>query len=964
MNTPSSFYIAVIENAALLVAAAVLYDFVWLRFEKQRKILVQILLGLLLSGLCILLMKNPWIYENGIVFDTRSILLTITGIFFGSLTTIISMIGAAIFRYTLGGDGVYMGIAVILSSAIIAMLWRNFWPSIRQNHQIVGVYLVSLFVHLVMLACTYFLPEDKRWETLKTIALPVIIVYPAATSLIAKLLLHREKNWETKINLAESEQKYRLLAEHANDIIYSYRLKPVSGFEYVSPSVTHLTGYTPEEHYADPLLVIKLIHPDDATILQDLTAGKNFNTPIQLRWLKKNGDILWVEQINSPIFDEDGELVRINGIARDITERKLSEKRLKEQQELLNNIVDNLSGFIYRCNNDPHRTMLYLSPTVKKVTGYEVDELLNNQLLSFNDIILPPFRQYLWDKWQQVLSQKERFVDEYQIQTKSGEIRWVWEQGKGVYDKKGNLLYLDGYILDITGRKLAERKALEKEHEFREIFNATTEAIIIYDTKNGQIVDCNERAITMYGYESKEEFLKNTAATLSADIAPYYNQQIGEFSQKAASEGPQRFDWLAKRKNGDRFWIEVSLKRTFIGGKERDLAVIRDISERKSYEQELIKAKEKVEASDRLKTVFLQTLSHEVRTPLNAILGFSDLLLSNIENNRQHDYLKMINTSGKQLLGIISDILEMSMIDTGSINLLPETFEFKQLIDSLVEEYRIKAQLKGLEFESKIDQASEKLILKTDWYKLHKVISNLLNNALNYTQQGKISLNCRTQKNKAIISIKDTGIGIPKNDIPLVFEKFYRVKTNLQPTTSGIGLGLAIVKAYVDLLGGKIRLDSVENEGTTVTIEIPLKPNTVKGYNQIYNIPESLSGNGELILIVDDDPACGEYLEVVLRAANYRTLTIISGERAVEMAAHNDAIKLVLMDLKLPGISGIAAMQRIKSLRPSLPVIAQTAYNFYPDQSNILQVGFDVYIVKPLNEHKVLSSVYQCLRKK
>lgn len=950
--------------------------------------------------------------------------------------------------------------------------------------------------HIPVIVVTGSMNEETAVECMKAGAADYVIkehlkrLGSAVQQAIKNSLVEKEKI-EAQTKLAENEKLFRFLAEHANDLIYVYRLKPQPGFEYISPSATAITGYTPQDHYADPQLGFKLVHPDDVPILQSFLENKNFEQPVVLRWHKKDGTIIWTEQLNIPVYDEKGEIVAIHGVARDITRRKLAEIKLQEREQTLSNLIDNLPGFIYRCANDPNWTMIYLSPAVVKITGYEPDELINNQILSFNDIILPKYRQHLWDKWQQVLANRQKFVDEYEIQTKDGQTRWVWEQGGGIFDDNGNLLFLEGYITDITERKKAEALAQEKERElseifnstqeailiynfktqtitdcnlatqklygysreellgkpfgylssfnppytieeverivqkviaegpqtylwqgkkkngelfwieislktatiagekrfiavvrditerkayqekisqrereFREIFNSTSEAIIIYNPHDNSIVDCNDMAIEMYGYPSKDEFLKCDASTLSADVEPYKNERIGIYSKMAADEGPQRFDWLAKRKNGEQFWIEVTLRRTTIGGTERDLAVIRDITQRKKFEDDLVKAKEKAEESDRLKSAFLANLSHEIRTPMNAIMGFADLLKLPVDEKKRNEYVEIIQKSGFRLLDIISETIEIAKLDTGLIKTNPETFNLDQLMQDIYNELKIKvAGNKELELIYLPHESTTETTLYTDRVKLQQILTNLITNGIKYTPRGAVAFGYEIKDNRVIFRVKDTGIGIERKNRELVFKRFYRVDNPLTMKVSGIGLGLSIAKAYTELLGGTIELESELGRGTSVTISLPY----IKGEPQTEIFvdipPEKLQGENELILVAEDDEYNFMYINEILKQFKYTCLRAANGQEAVELAQRNSNIRLILMDLKMPIMDGYQAFEQIRSFNPHLPIVAQTAYALGEDMQKIKSYGFDGYIRKPIRKEELLSIVSEKVKR-
>ncbi|MBC7248367.1 MAG: PAS domain S-box protein [Actinobacteria bacterium] len=288
--------------------------------------------------------------------------------------------------------------------------------------------------------------------------------------------------------LKESEEKFRLLAEHAEDLVYRIRLKPEQRFEYVSPSATAITGYTPEEHYADPWLGYKIVHPEDRKILEEAAgAGGEPRREVVLRWIRKDGSVIWTEQRNTPVYDEKGELVALEGIARDVTARKRMEKELEESRRELAVLLSNLPGMAYRCRNDPQWTMLFVSEGCRELTGHDPSDLVGNAVLSYADLVHPDDRERIWEEVQEALARGEPFRLIYRIHHASGELKWVWEQGRGIPDEEGNLPYLEGFITDFTERMMAERMTrvqrdlawmVAGDYSLREVLERAAEGIL------------------------------------------------------------------------------------------------------------------------------------------------------------------------------------------------------------------------------------------------------------------------------------------------------------------------------------------------------------------------------------------------------------------------------------------------------------------------------------------------------
>ncbi len=404
---------------------------------------------------------------------------------------------------------------------------------------------------------------------------------------------------------------------------------------------------------------------------------------------------------------------------------------------------------------------------------------------------------------------------------------------------------------------------LESEMRFEEIFNSTSEAIFIDDAETGQMIDSNQRAVEMYGYSSKEELINQPIGGISANIEPYTNEIAQEKVNMAIKGEAQTFEWLARKKNGDLFWVELSLKSNEIGGKKRVIAVVRDISERKNSEeeiksvnqelravneelatqneefltlneelqesmrqinsinQELEIAKIKAEESDMLKTNFLANMSHEIRTPMNSIMGFASLLPDEDNSNLMSKYAQIIFNSSEQLVHIIDDIVLYSKLQTKLFRYNPGTLKIEQLLKDIYQAF----SLPDLQQNTKliIDPACDKLEIISDYDKLRQLLTNLISNAFKYTPEGEIHIGCELLNNEIVFHVKDTGLGIPPDEKEKVFERFYRGSNVNKNSISGTGLGLSIAKELIELLKGRIWIESEPGKGTSFYFCVPVE---------------------------------------------------------------------------------------------------------------------------------------------
>jgi len=367
-------------------------------------------------------------------------------------------------------------------------------------------------------------------------------------------------------------------------------------------------------------------------------------------------------------------------------------------------------------------------------------------------------------------------------------------------------------------------------------------------------------------------------------------------------------------------------------------------------------AKQKAEEGDKLKSSFLANLSHEIRTPMNAIMGFSDLLNDPElpEEDKVH-YLKIIRESGKNLTSIIEDLLEMSKIDSKQIT---PNFKAVDLDQCILELYRsIKITIAD---ENEIDFAIHECLEKpenqilTDETKLKQILTNLITNAIKFTKKGKVIVGYEIDKknNNIEIWVQDTGLGIAEQNIKIIFDRFRRIEDDFSIKLSGLGLGLSITKAYVELLGGSIKVKSAIGVGSVFSFTIPLayaqseKPITDKRSNN-----KSTGSGNQTILVAEDNDFNFLLLEKVLKLKDYKVIRAVNGKEAVDICAGNNNIDLVFMDLKMPVMDGFEALRKIKIFNPHLPIVANTAYSSAEDKDKIRSAGFNGYVSKPVNKN-------------
>lgn len=398
------------------------------------------------------------------------------------------------------------------------------------------------------------------------------------------------------------------------------------------------------------------------------------------------------------------------------------------------------------------------------------------------------------------------------------------------------------------------------------------------------------------------------------------------------------------------------------------ILVFRDISKRIKAEKELEKAKDKAEESDKLKSAFLANMSHEIRTPMNSILGFADLLkMPQLSTEEQHLYIDIIQKSGTRMLNIINDIIDISKVEAGLMEVIIENTNINEHIDSIYHSFIPEVDAKGIQFSFNKMIVENEFIIQTDAHKVDAILVNLVKNAIKYTQKGSIEFgyffdNENQLSNSVTFYVKDTGIGIPLCRQEAIFERFVQADIEDRNAYQGAGLGLSISKAYVELLGGTIWVESQDGIGSTFFFTIPYKTNNNSTYNKKNKFRTDLSEkemaiSGLTILIVEDDQYSEMLISNIVNGSNNEIIKVIDGHEAVEICQNRADIDLILMDIRLSTLNGYEATKRIRAFNKDVIIIAQTAFGLTGDREKAIEAGCNDYIAKPINSDELIALI-------
>ena len=505
-------------------------------------------------------------------------------------------------------------------------------------------------------------------------------------------------------------------------------------------------------------------------------------------------------------------------------------------------------------------------------------------------------------------------------------------------------------VRDITEIKKAEEILRKSEEKYRMLLELASDAFFQGDGI-GNLITINDRAIELTGY-SRDELLKMNIKEL--------------FPEETLKNTPLRYDLLQAgetvkikrsliKKGGQSVIIEMTSRQMPDGTYQ---SFVRDITDREKLINDLIAAKEKAEEMNRVKTYFFANMSHELRTPFVGIQGYSELLSESLKNPEERDMAQQILNSSKRLTETLNKILNVTKLEFDKIELKLVDVDIIELIERLSALYSKSAAIKNTEIISNI--LTKPIIVKSDEKLLEEIITNLLNNAVKYTQDGRIDITCRLQLIEKInyleIVIADTGVGIPKNKQEIIWQEFRQASEGLNRSFEGTGLGLTIIKKYITTLNGNINLESEVGKGSVFTIELPVvlsdnqKIISKKETKQIVTENEIVDTKKFKILYVEDDTVALKYIDIIL-SESYDITTAFTANLAIELVNKNK-YDILMLDINLgKGIDGVELMQGMRKVPgyAETPIVAVTAYAANSDKIEFLSKGFSHYISKPFS---------------
>jgi len=782
-----------------------------------------------------------------------------------------------------------------------------------------------------------------------------------------------QKNAE--IALTDSDNKNRALSEASEEaLIFSDNGICIE----CNKAACFLFGYSYNELIG--MDVKFLLTEEYRDVVKKIILDSNIK-PYEAIALRKDGSTFWGE-FKGSYYIYKGKNVRV-GAVRDISQSKLAEEQLKLSEEKFR-AAFKINPDSININRLSDGLYLEINRGFTQITGYTEKDIEGKTSLEINIWADTKDREKLIE----LLKEKGYCVNlEAQFRMKDGRILTGLisaviikiQNERCILSITRNIQHIKDYELRLI--KSAEAIS-NSEKKYRELFTEMMDAFAlhqaIYD-KNGEPVDYRFLEVNP-AYEiltglKKENIIGRTILQIIPDIDKKW---IKNFGETAKSGTPFRFEDFVKQ--FDKYYSGVA----FSPQQDHFAVIFNDITERKKTEnllkeresklkeqneqlqvlnkeltqlyKELYHAKEKAVESDNLKSAFLANMSHEIRTPMNGIIGFSGLLSKDdLDNEKRDKYIEIIQKNSTQLLNIINDIVDISKIEAGQIELDINQVNLDELISELYDLFNAKANEKKLAFS--LEGAGQDIEIMTDGNKLKQVFINLLDNAFKFTESGFVSIGYRLNEKSVEFFVKDSGIGIDPAFHQRIFERFRQVELTAIRKYGGTGLGLSISKAYVEKMGGRIWVESTHGKGSIFHFNLPnqkiKKTDLTESTGEILH--KSFNWSSKTILIAEDEAVNFRFFEEVLDESLVNLIWVKNGKDAVLKCQEIDAIDLVLMDLKMPEMNGYEATREIKKIKPKLPIIAQTAYALIGDEKKAREAGCNEYIHKPINISALLN---------
>ena len=766
---------------------------------------------------------------------------------------------------------------------------------------------------------------------------------------------------------------------------------------YANEEMARMLGYDAVEELIEAIdgKVINTIHPDDREqVIKDIGdeyyEGLTYETTYRMP--RKDGSCFWTVDKGKVVQTEDGKLAIISA-CYDMTSFVERHKKLEEKNMLSQATIDNIPGGYHRCSLEEGHPFLYISNRFLAILGWTREEIRTIFDNKFDNMLHPDDRNLSSDYVARILDTRGHGSEKDQIYRLLGKDGYHWVTDATTLVKSGNQTFFQGNITDFTDFVKAKEKKEQEIELQREIIEGLgkeyfsvlaveldKDRVLSYreSGENGKIISdfcrkCGNRwskiipsyAETMVSDNTNGEFENQLGLeTLRSQEKDY--SMTYEFKLETGINYHQVRVAFVKKKDGTRMAV--------VGTRNIDSLIKKE----RMQEEKLKKAYVAAENANKAKTEFLNNMSHDIRTPMNVILGYNHLMKSQLTESKQLDYQKKIEQSGKLLLAIINNVLDMARIESGKIKVDENYERVGEVVDEIISTFSSEAEEKEIHLSGSMKVTHRNILC--DGTKIREIYVNLVSNAMKYTPRGGNvtitveELPCKREGYMKVKSeIKDTGIGMSKEYLPTLFEPFSREQNTTTRRIGGTGLGMPSVKKMVDLMGGSIEVASELGKGTVFTFTLMHKIADRKFYSQKTEAAETSEMgknlSGKHVLLAEDNDLNAEIAVTVLEETGIVIERVEDGIQCVNRVAQMSpgTYDLILMDIQMPNMDGYKATRCIRRLddkkKAEIPIIAMTANAFAEDRKKAFDAGMNGHIAKPIDIEKLGAVILSVLNK-
>jgi len=791
--------VGLIQNIAILLTFSMLYDLFWERTDKSRNIILRIASGFVLGGIGIILILSPWTFKTGLFFDTRSVMLCVAGLFFGPIPTLIAMAIVGLYRLSLGGPGVWMGVAVVFSSGTVGLFWRHFRPHWQTKNNLLELLCMGVVVHLLMLACVLFIPKEVQWTTFQSIFFPVIVIYPIATVLLGKLMIRQHENWSNKKALDISEERWHFALDGAGDGVWDWN--PLTNEVYFSKQLKIMLGYSEEEIENKVEEWKSRVFPDDKErVLVALNKFKNGETVVyeeEYRMVCKDGTYKWILSRGKTMSrNAEGKATRCIGTHKDISDSKNKELLLAHERYLLNALMDYSPESIYF--KDLDSKFIRINNFTAKVLGFSnATEVIGK---SDFDFFTTDYATKTFNDEQQIIKTGLPIIEEEKGEWLDGRTTWGLSNKMPLRSPEGEIVGTFGISINITERKLAEQALKESEQYTNSILSVIPDLIFVLSA-DGVFLD----------------FRSGDTADLAMPVEEFLNKSIFEVMPKSiCNKAKSAIDIVLKSRKASS--IEYKLK---IGsqmssfeciivpfGEAKVIAMVRNITMRKEVEEALRTSQEQLKKfAAHLQDVREEErvlLAREIHDELGQILIALKIDLGMLKQTVIRKSLDADKESTLAQFEQVFSLLDKTISTTRKImtGLRPEVLEmigFSEAVRLHILEFEERHHLKCIFKNS----TSDLQLNSQQSVALFRILQEALTNIAKHADATLVTVDLSFQDGKIIMKIEDNGKGLDE-------------KLTVKPDSYGL-IGM---RERVFLLNGELSITGKPGKGTCVSVEM------------------------------------------------------------------------------------------------------------------------------------------------